>query len=71
MSNEIQDTFTQVRDSRNGWDDAIDEACRQIGEAEAKIRGLKLSIQTFKEMRRKGEPFLGDAVSQQKSDKAA
>lgn len=46
-------------DSLSGWDRAICEAERQIETAQEKIKRLRLSIETFKEMRAKGEPFPG------------
>lgn len=45
--------------ARAGWGDAIVEAERQIQESERKIHRLRVSIQTFKEMETKKEPFPG------------
>lgn len=59
MRTKSKEVFTQQCDKLEGWAKAISEAERQIAEAEAKIHGLKLSIQTFQHMQRKGESFPG------------
>jgi hypothetical protein len=57
MGSKMQENLTQGCGSFSGWDRAILEAQRQIDEASEKIRKLNLSIETFKEMQAKGEPF--------------
>lgn len=45
---------------RRGWDIAIGEARRQILEAEDKVRKLRLSIDSFEDFKKRGEPWPGD-----------
>jgi hypothetical protein len=64
MGNKNQDIFIHRCDNLSGWDRAICEAQQQIKIAEEKIRKLNLSIETFKEMQNKGEPFPGENRSE-------
>jgi len=48
---------------RAGWDHAIAEAERQISEYEAKIGKLRMAIDTFGEMRERGEGFPGEKTT--------
>jgi len=69
MGKPRQAQFTHTID--NGWDKVILEAERQIALAEEKISGLRLSIETFKELRAKGEPFPGEGSQPESASKAA
>lgn len=40
-----------------GWDEAIQEAERQIADAKERIRGLKMSVETFRRLRDRGMSF--------------
>jgi hypothetical protein len=57
MSTEKQSQNTHSCSNSQGWDYVISVAGQQIQAAEEKIKQLKFSIQTFKEMQAKGEPF--------------
>jgi predicted translin family RNA/ssDNA-binding protein len=71
MGNQNQEKFIQACVNKSeGWGKAIDEAERQIKEAEEKIKRLKLSIQTFKEMIAQGEPFPGESAEQNQTEAA-
>lgn len=71
MGNQNQDLITQpCVKTPEGWQRAISEAERQIKEGEEKVRRLKLSIETFREMLAQGEPFPGEGGEQAESEAA-
>lgn len=57
MGNHGQAILPQACSSTEAWARAIDEAERQISEAESKIAKLRVSIGTFRQMQESGEPF--------------
>lgn len=71
MRKEKQELFTQACvNTESGWNRAIVEAERQIEDSEKKIKRLKLSIATFREMLAKGDPFPGEDTEQGASEAA-
>jgi hypothetical protein len=60
MGKQRQENFTHPCSSSDGWERAIREADWQIADAESKIVRLRLSIETFKQMRSAGEVLPGD-----------
>jgi len=60
MRKRSQEVFTEEKKVAElaGWDTAIAEAERQIVEYGQKATRLKLSIETFQEMKERGEPFI-------------
>lgn len=67
MGKKNQDLFTQGCGNFSGWERAICEAQKQIAEAQGKIKKLELAIQTFEDMRAKGEPFPGEEEAREES----
>jgi hypothetical protein len=63
MRKASQARFTHdQKEQKAGWNHAIAEAERQISECEAKIAKLRMAIDTFNEMRERGEAFILKAV---------
>lgn len=60
MRKASQEAFTATKKGQqlHGWDIAIAEAERQIAGHERRITKLRLSIETFQEMKERGEPFM-------------
>jgi hypothetical protein len=63
MGSRKQEILTQNCVNLQGWERAICEAQNQIISAKEKIGRLELSIETFEEMRAKGEPFPGEPIA--------
>lgn len=60
-----QHVFTNDKkeDIPEGWDRAIAEAQRQIAAHEHKAQRLRLSIETFQEMKERGEAFIPEKAA--------
>ena len=69
MCKASQPQLPQPRDS--GWDLAITEAECQISEAEKRIGKLRLSIESFNEFKKRGEPWPGDYEAMEKAAQRA
>ena len=61
MSKHSQNILSHHGDS--GWDLAIAEAQRQIFDAEQRIENLRLSVASFEDFKKRGEPWPGTVES--------
>ena len=61
-----QEVFTgqEKEQQTSGWESAIAEAEHQITAYEMRITKLRLAIETFHEMKERGEPFIPESQSQ-------
>jgi hypothetical protein len=66
-SKSSQGALLQTCDS--GWDKAIQEAERQIRLAEERIAQLRLSIGSFLDFKKRGEPWPGTSNPAQAEDR--
>jgi hypothetical protein len=65
MHKDLSNKFKQTSgDKFTGWDSAIQTTEGLVQEAKERVKTLQRSIEAFKKMRDRGEPFPGESQNQ-------
>jgi len=63
-SKTLKKNAQKLTGSQPGWDAAISDAEKRIGELKVRIGQLKAAIRIFRENKESGEPFPGEGKKQ-------